>query len=139
MKRGITKSCGCLKSETTVQKNKRGFKGRGELSGTYFSQIRYQAKKRNLEFSITVDDLWDLFLAQKGKCAISGMDIFLTPGTKRGHPTSASLDRINSTKGYALNNVQWVHKHINIMKNSQSMEEFLYICKKIAAFQAKKT
>lgn len=44
---------------------------------------------------------------------------------------TASLDRIDSSKGYIEGNVQWVHKYVNVMKWDFSMEEFLDICRKI--------
>lgn len=44
---------------------------------------------------------------------------------------TASLDRIDSSKGYLENNVQWVHKDINWMKQDYSHEEFLQYCKLI--------
>jgi len=45
--------------------------------------------------------------------------------------TTASLDRINSSKGYTLDNVQWVHKTVNIMKQGLSDEDFKYWIKMI--------
>ena len=44
---------------------------------------------------------------------------------------TASIDRIDSNKGYIEDNVVWVHKDINIMKNKFSKEYFLMLCKKI--------
>lgn len=50
---------------------------------------------------------------------------------------TASIDRIDSSKGYTKDNIQWVHKNVNIMKMDQTMDQFLYICKKIVDHQAK--
>jgi len=44
---------------------------------------------------------------------------------------NASLDRIDSDKGYTEGNVVWVYKPINLMKNTFSSEEFINICKLI--------
>lgn len=70
--------------------------------------------------------LWKLFLKQNGKCALSGLGISFGGliGEKRSS-TTASLDRINSTKGYIKGNVQWVHKHINKMKWDFDQNYFL--------------
>ena len=46
--------------------------------------------------------------------------------------TTASLDRIDSSKGYTTDNIQWVHKDINIMKNDYGNDYFIEICKKVA-------
>ena len=42
-----------------------------------------------------------------------------------------SLDRIDSTKGYTIDNVQWVHKYINLMKHQLTQQQFIDFCKKV--------
>jgi hypothetical protein len=94
------------------------------------------SRKRNLEFKITIQDAWKQYLKQKGKCAISGVDIKLARcyarviknGDKKLTQT-ASLDRIDSSKGYLKNNIQWVHKLINRMKMDMSQNDFFNWCK----------
>jgi hypothetical protein len=49
-----------------------------------------------------------------------------------GSTGTASLDRIDSSKGYEEGNIQWVHKHINFMKRTYSQEYFIDMCKKVA-------
>lgn len=44
---------------------------------------------------------------------------------------TASLDRIDSTKGYIESNVQWLHKDINNIKQDYSVNELLAYCKLI--------
>ena len=51
---------------------------------------------------------------------------------------TASLDRIDSTKGYTKNNIQWVHKTINKMKNVLHDEEFIQWCNLIANYNKEK-
>ena len=63
-----------------------------------------------------------LFYEQMGKCKISGIDLIMTP---KGNHQTASLDRIDSSKGYTEDNIQWVHKDINWMKNSFKEDVFL--------------
>lgn len=41
---------------------------------------------------------------------------------------TASLDRIDSTKGYVEGNVQWIHKDINLMKNRLPQDYFISMC-----------
>jgi hypothetical protein len=65
-----------------------------------------------------------MYLRQDGKCAITGMPIDLT--------TDASVDRIDSMKGYTKDNIWWVKKEINLMKNNLSLEEFILLCKMVA-------
>jgi hypothetical protein len=49
--------------------------------------------------------------------------------------TTASLDRIDSSKGYIKTNVQWVHKKVNKMKQDTSVDEFKHYCKLICEYQ----
>jgi hypothetical protein len=44
---------------------------------------------------------------------------------------TASLDRIDSSKGYIEGNLQWLHKRINIMKGNMSEKEFLDFCESV--------
>jgi hypothetical protein len=115
--------------------NSKNWKGCGQISSRYFSQIRNNAKTRNLEFDITLEELWEKFQEQGGRCAISGVGLTLT-GNSRSHRTNredtASVDRIDSLKGYTKDNIQWVHKDINLMRNKLGMAEFIEWCNKIA-------
>jgi hypothetical protein len=85
-----------------------------------------------LDFTITIEFLWELIQKQDFKCAISGLPIQLTQSRRTGENMTASIDRRDSTKGYTPDNVQWVHKTINIMKNTLSEQEFIEFCKAVA-------
>lgn len=95
------------------------WKGVGEIPGRYFKQRTLKDYPK--EFKIY---LWELFLKQERKCALTGLTISFADNT-------ASLDRINSDIGYEKENVQWVHKDINIMKNKYPEEYFIEMCKKV--------
>lgn len=95
-----------------------------------FNRIKNSAKKRGLNFSITKSFIDKLFIKQEGKCALSGVNIVLPENfteLSTGFGT-ASLDRIDSSKGYEKGNVQWVHKTINVMKQSLSDDELIEWC-----------
>jgi hypothetical protein len=99
---------------------------RSKASGTQRDHIR--------EFTITKKDVIDLWGAQKGRCAISG--VYLThhkdgTGTKE---FNASLDRITNTKGYTKNNVHLVCYRVNIMKHTLSEDMFYWWVKTIHDF-----
>lgn len=125
-KLGIKKSCGCLQEKSG--KNHPNYKGCGDLSLRRFGQFKNGAEKRDLDFNLTIEFLWNLFLKQDKKCAITNLDIELGK-TKLEHST-ASLDRIDSSRAYTEDNVQWVHKDVNIMKSNYSIEYFLFLCEK---------
>jgi hypothetical protein len=125
------KSTGCIKCSKLNERSSQ-FTGYEEISGNRFSDIKHKAIKRNYEFSVTIEYIWNLFLLQERKCALSGVDICF--GEKSKDYGTASLDRINNEKGYIEGNVQWLHKDINKMKNTHDQNYFLALCKKIAKF-----
>jgi dCMP deaminase len=103
----------------------------GELPATHVSSIKQNAIKRNLPFEVTGDYLWELFLKQNRKCSVSNIDLVFTPhrnSHKFRYLTTASLDRIDSSKGYIVGNVRWVHKDINKMMSNYGDTKFIDYC-----------
>jgi hypothetical protein len=45
---------------------------------------------------------------------------------------NASLDRIDSSKGYAKDNIQWVHTMVNMSKNRYNQQKFVEMCIAVA-------
>jgi hypothetical protein len=132
--RGMTKSCGCLRIEKMKQKPQNAHSrwlGYGEMSGRFFRAIEKNAQKRNLEFKLTKEFIWNLFIKQDKKCALTGLELSFS---SKHHSSDgvASLDRIDSSKGYTINNVQWVHKDINKMKLTHSDQDFIKYCRLVA-------
>lgn len=112
---GITKAC-----KKCFRKRARKHKGYKEISSSFFSSIKRNARVRGLEFNLKIEYLWDLFLLQGRKCAITGQKLyFKNYGSKSN---TASLDRIDSTKGYNKSNVQWLHKDVNKLKMDFSQD-----------------
>lgn len=123
-----TKSCGCLKNRHNS--NHPCFNGYKKITGTMWRRITDGAKSRNYNFDLTIQDAWEVFEKQNNKCALSGIKIVF--GETRKEETTASLDRIDSSKGYTKDNIQWTHKDINWMKNKFDQGYFIELCKKIA-------
>lgn len=95
----------------------------GELNLTRYTHFKTSALKRGYEFNVSIEYLWNLFISQNRKCAITGDDI---PDFRL-----ASLDRIDSNKGYIEGNVQWVTKQANLSKHIMSMNELYEFCRKV--------
>lgn len=95
------------------------------------SGLKSRKKVQSLEFNITPEYLEELYEKQNHKCALTGISLELDI-TKTAIQQSWSLDRIDSSKGYIKGNVQWVHKDINMMKQSYSVEYFKELCCKVA-------
>lgn len=97
------------------------------------------ALKRKKEWAINPQYLYDLYEEQCHLCAISGIPIGFSEkgmgsaGAK--YISTASLDRIDSSKGYIEGNVQWVHKDINKMKMNLQESKFFSIIKQIYEYK----
>jgi len=111
--------------------------GVGNLTKTAYWYFKNNAARRKIEWSedLTIEYLWKLFQDQNNKCALSGLDIKLTEKRKLSNIDfeymTASLDRIDSSKPYTTDNVQWVHKDINRMKWCFKENRFIELCKLI--------
>ena len=95
----------------------------GELTKTEHTRLRRAAEKRGYEFNVSIEYLWNLFQEQNQICAITGDYI---PSIKE-----ASLDRIDSSKGYIEGNVQWVTQQANLSKHIMTMEQLYEFCRKV--------
>jgi hypothetical protein len=123
------KSEGCQKCKSERQK-RTAFKAA-------WNSIKWGATIREIEFEITPEYIFDLLERQSNSCALTGMPIWLAESNTahKSKGTSASLDRIDSSKGYIPGNVQWLHKDVNKMKWDLTQERFIEICKIIAERQ----
>lgn len=92
------------------------------ISGKYWSNLTNNAKKRNINFDLNIEQVYFLLEKQNKKCNLSGMELT---------SDNFSLDRMNSSEGYVLNNIQWVHKDINISKWDIEQNVFIDFCKQI--------
>lgn len=128
---GITQSCGCLK-HLTHDKSKK-WKGYKDISKVQWSFIKNGALVRDIPFNITIEDGWEQYTKQNGRCALTGLILDFNKQHDK-YNGSASLDRINPNKGYTKDNIQWVHKYVNIMKWSFTTEEFIKMCKLVVDY-----
>jgi len=104
------------------------------IPNRYWAAIICSAKARNLEFSLERESMEEMLKFQKFRCALSGLEIgFSNHWKEHNKPkgSTASIDRIDSSKGYIDGNVWWVNKQINMMKQSLTVDEFLYFCKSV--------
>jgi hypothetical protein len=129
--------------------NKKHLKTAGKLSAEVFSISEWSDNRRDAYTGLrehlsrararvekydglTLDDLLEAWQIQGGMCAITGVKL-IHPGCQ-GHSISknylASLDRIDSSKGYKKGNVQFISATANNLKNDmtqQEVDEFLSI------------
>lgn len=129
-------SCGCYNNMEKKGNTSKNWRGIEELSGSYFAAIKSGARMRKIEFHITIQDAWDQFVKQDKKCSLSNIPLVLLESKRKENiEQTASLDRIDSTKPYTKDNIQWVHKDINRMKNNYQEIDFLNYIKLIYEFK----
>lgn len=97
-------------------------------------------REKGKELSVTIDDLIEQWNLQNGICEFTGIKLILSSYTKieKSNIYSASLDRIDSNIGYTKENIRWVSRAINFMKNSMSDDETWEVCKLISDNYIKK-
>ncbi len=103
------------------------WKGYKKICGSSWCQIKRQAEHRKLDFSITIEQAWEQYIKQIGKCALTGWPLTIErlPVNDWYNNITASLDRINSSLGYIANNIQWVHKDVN--RSKWDLQEQRYV------------
>lgn len=96
-----------------------------------------RSKQRKAKaYNITPEYLMKVWVRQKGLCVYSGMKLILPESTsgfsKRPIKYNrASLDRIDSKKGYIKGNVQFTCVQLNLAKSNLSHTEFVEFMKTI--------
>lgn len=91
---------------------------------TLIYATKQTAKKKNLEHTITVDDL-----LQPTHCPLTGIEIDWSCSGR--HMSNPSVDRIDPTKGYVKGNVEVMSCLGNTMKNNATPEQLLFFAKEI--------
>ena len=106
-----------------------------DIPMTWFNKSKTSAEIRNLEFTITINDVYSLYLKQDKKCALTDLDLYWE---KVGTKHIVSIDRIDSKIGYILSNIQLIHKDLNFMKQQYSQDYFMDMCELVAIKKIKK-
>jgi len=98
-------------------------------------QLKSQRRKQGIEFSLTYEELCQMWETQGGRCALSGIlmthqrDGALGDGKQKDF--NASIDRINPQGPYSRENVQLVAARVNTMKHTLGEEMFMWWVKNI--------
>jgi len=103
-----------------------------------FNKAKNRAERQGNPFDkeVKVEDWFAIYDAQEGKCALSGIEMTFT--YDKNHPTfnaganikwpyNISPDQIDSGKGYARGNVQFVCAQVNMMKGELPTQVLLRI------------
>ena len=97
-------------------------------------QVLSTKKPKVKEFSVSSEDLWQMWQENEGCCAVTGipMETEKRRGVRR-NPFQVSLDRIDSKGDYVKGNVRLVLLAVNIALNEWGMDVFLPIARAMVA------
>ena len=125
-----TRSCGCLRMERLngIHYTER------DVTKDVFRPILCNMQRSRHSVSLTLQDLKEVWANQQGICTYTGLKLLLpTWGDcikKDIH--LASVDRIDSSKGYERDNIQFVSAIANYAKNTFTHEQMVDFCKIVA-------
>lgn len=97
----------------------------------YILHLIKKPKRKHLD----IERMLELLKKQNGKCALSNIKMTFKkiPNINKIH-TNLSIDKIDPSKGYEIENIQFVCAIVNIMKLNLSVNEFIDWCNKIVNY-----
>lgn len=101
----------------------------GPVRLSWYRSFKKSAMTRGYCWEISAEDVATLYDQQKGRCCYSDLPIGWSVS---GCSHTASIDRIDNDKGYTLENIQLVHKDVNMMRGSLEDGYFKELCTLIA-------
>ena len=145
IKRNRIKSCGCARNTPELKElariraynlQKKGILNRGgDYRTNKYTCFKYILKclnnknRINKGGNVSLEYLEELWNKQNGLCAYTKIPLILpthTNSQKNIHKWNlASIDRIDSNKGYEKNNIQFVSRTINYAKNDMTHEDMI--------------
>lgn len=121
-------------------KDNPNYRGSKDVPGRWLSRAKSNAAVRNFDFKITLEDMQNQWEKQKGLCFYTGIPLQFTkhertPGDNFVHiSVIASLDRIDSSKGYHKNNIVWTSKTVNKIKMNLPHNLFVKACEMVYVY-----
>lgn len=143
VKLGKTVSCGCYGSAATSKRNvimhregrlktdhlRRGSEPDEYTNFRYILKATKRSSRKSKSNTLTLEDVKRVWVAQNGRCAYSGLSLVCPTHSDTLQDTpqylKASIDRIDSDKGYHADNIHIVSQTINYAKNRMTHEEMI--------------
>lgn len=141
-----SRSCSVSASNRSTKRGNLDNLDAGNLRDDYtpFRWFLARARARNKKHgkhNLTLEFLSDLWEAQKGLCAVSGWELNLPISTagfeSKRDPKNASLDRIDSTKGYLKGNVRFISLAANYAMKEWPDKVLYEFCEAVVSHRAK--
>lgn len=125
LRRGSTKSCGCLRQESIAIATEAWRLPKGEAALNWiFDDLKRRAQKRNYVWDLTKEQVKEIILKPCFYCGVKYSNNFGDKHGFNGGIKYNGLDRIDNSKGYTLENVVPCCKACNISKNDRAIDDF---------------
>jgi len=95
---------------------------------TIYRRLKHSAKSRGIRFDLSLTDLNNLTFPIT--CPILGMPLKFNRGQMQDN--SYSIDRINSSLGYTVNNIRVISWRANRLKNDATNEELIKLANNLS-------
>lgn len=125
VKRGQTKSCGCLIDEARRKKGKGALKYGEAHFNSYFHQYVKAAEKRNYKFELTKEEFRKLTKQNCHYCDSEPIPIVQRSKSHYGQYIGNGVDRVDNSIGYTKENCVPCCKMCNRIKREYNKKEFL--------------
>lgn len=99
-----------------------------------YNNARHRTKKSGKPFELVFDDVMNLWNEQRGLCALTGVQMT----HKSAGLYNGSIDRIDSSKEYTVDNIQMVSVIAQIIKQDNDMETLKLLMKQIGNYDGVK-
>lgn len=129
--------CGCNMNKSKTKKSKyfcSRFLNKFMRKGRTKIINRLVIKIESREFKLSLEDLDILYERQNGLCFYTEEKLIL-PDTNKpldSHSYNISIDRVDNSKGYSLENCVLCTKQVNMLKHVLDVKLFISICDKIS-------
>ena len=92
-----------------------------------YRKFKKGAESRGIEFNLNEEQFYENY---DETCNLTGWDISISYSKH-----TASVDRIDNSKGYIQGNIQWVHVMVNMCRNKYELDKFIKMCEAVATKQ----
>lgn len=118
-------------SETNIENLRKNSRNRIDEYSP-FRPLLKSCRNRNKNCDLDLPYLKELWEKQKGKCAVTEVDLELKESYNKNY--QASIDRIDSNVGYIKGNIRFTSVSVNWLKSNlddNHLMEFFQICKMV--------
>lgn len=104
--------------------------------------VQHRSRARSFECTLTIRQLREIMLRCRGRCEVTGLRFITEPSAGlRSRPFFHSLDRIDASKGYTVDNLRMVCVATNYAMNAWGEQVFAeiargYVFNRYSAFYA---